>query len=91
MFPEMAEDEFKDVNFPPSELIPMEVDELANHHEYFLELERPYGSYTTQLLFKVKDGELAGSEQPEPPKEVQEPLLAYFRDKCVPVPISRDE
>ena len=56
MFPEM-EEEFKIEDYPTSELYPMEVD-LAEEGiaEYFLELERPYGHYTTQLFFKEIDG-----------------------------------
>ena len=56
MFPEM-EEEFKIEDYPVSETYPMEVD-LAEEGiaEYFLELERPYGSYTTSLWYKEIDG-----------------------------------
>ena len=70
MFPEMAEDEFRDSNYPPSELIPMEVDQLASHSEYFLELERPYGNYTIQVYYQQKEGELASNEAPPEPQPV---------------------
>ena len=64
MFPEMAEDEFRDANFPPSELIPMEVEKLSSHTEYLLELERPYGSYQVTIMFKPinKDGQMRDGE-----------------------------
>ena len=46
MFPEMGE-EFSERDFPVSELYKLEVDhDDPDLPEYFIELERPYGTYT---------------------------------------------
>ena len=51
MFPEMM-DEFGESAYPPTEMIPLEVDRIDDtHFEYFLELERPYGECYANIWF----------------------------------------
>ena len=88
MFPEM-EEEFKVEDYPTSEMYNMEVD-IAEEGiaEYFLEIERPYGSYTTALYYREIDGPPDQELKPVEPQLVAD----YYDDKkCVPEPVSRDK
>ena len=88
MFPEM-EEEFRVEDYPTCEMYALEVD-LADEGiaEYFLELERPYGNYETQLFYREIDG-----PQDQELKPVEAQLVADYYDdkKCVPEPISREK
>jgi len=51
MYPEMVE-EFGDDKYPATAMHVMEVDSDETNPEYFLELDRPYGSYELEIFFK---------------------------------------
>ena len=87
IFPEMME-EFGENAFKTTELIPLEVDKIDDtHDEYFLELERPYGECTANVFFvEIEAQEL--SDTPIEPTELQRPLLEYYSERRIPLPIS---
>ena len=94
IFPEMVDDFQEDLDkglYPASDLYLMETDILENDvTEYALELDRPYGEYTVQIFYRPIDGQQAdGNGEPEL-KPLDQQFYPYFRDSCVPEPISRD-
>ena len=94
MFPEMHEEGFKDEDYPPSSLHPMQQENIYDTHaEYFLELEMPYGKYKIQIFYKEvdKSGEYASGDPNTDPIALDDKFLPYFRDSCEPEPISREE
>jgi len=88
----MAE-EFGNDKFPANDMHIMETDRIdENHAEYFLDIEVPYGSYNVAIFSKEidKEGEQKGGETGEL-QSLPDLYLPYFRNKCVPQPISREQ
>ena len=84
MFPEL-EEEFNQEDYK-SGFHTLEVDVEENVVEYFLELEVPYG----KAEFKIFVKDLEALDSSEPPTPLDDKYLPYFRDHCVPEPISRE-
>ena len=77
IFPEMM-DEFGESAYSPNEMIPLEVEKIDDtHHEYFLELERPYGECSANIWY-VDIEQQEQSETPIEPTALNESLFDYF-------------
>ena len=75
-----------------NDLHPMKVEEaqIQGVYEYALDISVPYGDYTVSVFTKEMEGQQANGDE-SPLEPLGEKYLPYFRDYCIPQPVSKEQ